>query len=551
MTFTPGGYAAPKPPRTGWLGRAILPAAAFSPDAQPSHPDRASRYNEPAGSLREHARNDPGCGTDQVSSAAGREIKLYTHDMTPSKAIKAGDVFVAGGLPTLTYISRSQNNLEQAVLDYLEERHRILSVSGPTKTGKTVLMKRMLRDEDAIWLSGGTISSIQDFWSLIADELQLFTQIETTDATTETEGRTTKGEAAVPIFKASREGQSLSAYEKQDRTARTRPVSAVARERLRSGLYPLVIDDFHYVDQEIQLQIVRGLKDLVFDGLPVIVIAVPHRAYDVIRVEKEMTGRVEQLEVGFWTPSELIEIAHQGFGALNIADENDDIATRLAEESFSSPHLMQDFCLQICKVNNISLKSSSRINLHAPEWSKFFSGRSSSTSKTAFDRLARGPRQRSDRKPRILKRGTATDIYGAVLFAIAFTGPLTSLTYEGLRTALKNVLKDDLPQRHEVTRVLEEMSKIAKGELGGEPVVDYDEGLSTLHISDPYFAFYLRWKINDNVASEADKNVSIPSQELDVDREAEAGMTFKGRTVISGDLVAGDLIYRDDDKPEQ
>jgi len=43
-----------------------------------------------------------------------------------------------------------------------------------------------------------------------------------------------------------------------------------------------------------------------------------------------------------------------------------------------------------------------------------------------------------------------------VLLGIAYTGPLTSLTYEGLRAALKKVLDDELPQRHEVTRVLEE-----------------------------------------------------------------------------------------------
>jgi hypothetical protein len=40
--------------------------------------------------------------------------------------------------------------------------------------------------------------------------------------------------------------------------------------------------------------------------------------------------------------------------------------------------------------------------------------------------------------------------------------------------------------------VLLVMSKIAREQLEGEPVVDYDEGYKTLHISDPFFAFYLR-----------------------------------------------------------
>jgi len=66
----------------------------------------------------------------------------------------------------------------------------------------------------------------------------------------------------------------------------------------------VVIDDFHYMPQHVQLGIVRGLKDLVFQGLGVVLAAVPHRAYDAVRVEKEMTGRVVQLPIDFWSEEE-------------------------------------------------------------------------------------------------------------------------------------------------------------------------------------------------------------------------------------------------------
>lgn len=39
--------------------------------------------------------------------------------------------------------------------------------------------------------------------------------------------------------------------------------------------------------------------------------------------------------------------------------------------------------------------------------------------------------------------------------------------------------------------MLDQMTQIARDKVEGEPVLD-DE-LSTVHISDPYFAFYLRW----------------------------------------------------------
>ena len=51
-----------------------------------------------------------------------------------------------------------------------------------------------------------------------------------------------------------------------------------------------------------------------------------------------------------------------------------------------------------------------------------------------------------------------------------------------------------------MTRVLLAMSKIAREQTEGEPVVDYDEDYKTLHISDPFFAFYLRWGIGVDAA---------------------------------------------------
>jgi len=290
---------------------------------------------------------------------------------------------VAGGLPALTYVPRDEHGLEQKIADYIDERYRILSVSGPTKTGKTVLLRKALKDTQAIWVSGGAISDIDDFWATVVDGLRLCVRIEEATRATPDSNTSMSGMTG--------EEQSFASSSTEDRAAMNRSASAAARGALRSNLSPLVIDDFHYISSDVQLQIVRGLKDLVFEGLPVIVISVPHRAYDVVRVEKEMTGRVEQVEVGFWSNDELMAIAHRGFSALNISDKRDKIARRLASESFSSPHLMQDFCLQVCKVNGIRESARDAVVLKAPEWGSFFAGRSASAAKTAFQILARGP----------------------------------------------------------------------------------------------------------------------------------------------------------------
>jgi len=386
--------------------------------------------------------------------------------------------------------------LEDEVAAYLSNRHKILSVSGPTKTGKTVLLRSQVTDDlNPLWLSGGVISSVDDFWAAVADELGVPTEVGMDGGVSQTETGQWSGELNVGAAKGGRaKDRSVTRDRRMSERTTRLPKQASRRKLLDDPDHVIIIDDFHYVPSAVQLEIVRGTKDLVFEGVGFIVAAVPHRAYDVVRVEKEMTGRVAQLEVGFWNPQDLKRIATAGFAALNVV-ASDALLQRLVDESFQSPHLMQEFCRQLCSVAGISETCPKPTVINEPEWSSFFAQLAPGTSKAAFDLLARGPRQRSDRKVRHLRDGQQTDIYGAVLRAIAATGPLTELKYEELRSALRSVLAptDDPPQKHEVTRVLDEMTKIAREQIDGEPVVDYDGELATLYISDPYFAYWLRW----------------------------------------------------------
>lgn len=412
--------------------------------------------------------------------------------------MRLAEVFVPGGLPSVTYVPRDSLRLERRVTDYLDEKLQILSVSGPTKSGKTVLLKRVV--ENATWVSGGGITNAEGFWTDVRDQLGVHSEETKTVERTAADSQQTTGSAELSVPGVARGGVERG-LTIQDAEARSQ-MRTVSRGPMRAALdgllsldRPLVVDDFHYIPAKVQLEIVRALKAPVFEGLPVIFASVPHRAFDVVRVEKEMTGRVEHLQVSFWSGPELETIATRGFHALNVSASEEEIR-RLAGEAFGSPHLMQDFCRQWCRDAEVRQAQTEPRRLPPPtSWDTFFEDRADNASKRAFDMLARGPRQRTDRKIRELKEGTTTDIYGAVLTAIAATGPRTELTYEELRTSLRNVLASEPPQRHEVTRVLEEITKIAREQIEGEPVVDYDEDLSTLYISDPFFAYYLRWAV--------------------------------------------------------
>ncbi len=260
---------------------------------------------------------------------------------------------------------------------------------------------------------------------------------------------------------------------------------------------PIIIDDFHYIPHHVQTNIIRSMKNPIFEGVRLVLISVPHRAYDTVKIESEMTGRVQQLKIPLWEIDELKEIATKGFPLLNIKP-HDEISEILANESFGNPQLMQEFCVNICKFNQISETAPAPLMLTGNPKSEFFTTIAEIiTSKTDFELLARGPRQRTDRAKREFIDGSIGDIYLAILVALANTGPKTTVTYEELRSKLRIVLKGDLPQLQQVSRVLAKMQELSSLSEGKPRILEWDNISNTLYLLDPYFAFYLRWAIRD------------------------------------------------------
>lgn len=412
--------------------------------------------------------------------------------------MKATEVFISGGLPTVTYNPRTHLELEKKLIDYIDTGYKLISVTGPTKSGKTVLCTKLIPQEKCVFLSGGAISNENDFWESILNELdiEIDDSISVGKSKTTEEGGEIEGGIDVGLFKlGSKVGDKETHSDDSTRTSiKIRSLKLKALNALQEMNIALLIDDFHYIEQDLQRTIIRAIKQPIFKGLRVIILAVPHRAFDALRVETEMTGRVVQLPISLWDVQELKEIAIKGFHNLNVTC-SDKIIERLANESYGSPHLMQEFCLRLCKINGITETiEGENIEIPEPNFTDFFTNIVSSiSSKVAFERLAKGPRQRADRVQRELSNGETVDIYTATLHGIAETGPKMEIAYEELRGSLKKVLAENIPQGHEITRVLSKMDEIAKEELHGEPVIDWDKENTKLYISDPFFAFYLRW----------------------------------------------------------
>lgn len=202
------------------------------------------------------------------------------------------DVFVPGGLPQHTYNPRESLQLEAKLADATKNLCKLVVVTGHTKSGKTVLARKIIPRDKAIWVDAGMVSQEDDFWQLIINDLNLAQgyQKQVTEESAKTLG--TKGEVQASFLVAKASGElDFNLSEKLGNTvSSSRYLSSrvAALHGLRTCFTPLVIDDFHYLPNELQGNLVRALKPLIFDGLPVVIIAIPHRRYEAMKVEREI-----------------------------------------------------------------------------------------------------------------------------------------------------------------------------------------------------------------------------------------------------------------------
>lgn len=403
--------------------------------------------------------------------------------------MKSSEVFVAGGLPTVTYVGREELDLESELRAEVVEGFKIVCVTGPTKSGKTVLCRRTLGNDNCIWISGGQIQDSKDCWEQLIGKIGL-----TLEETITEKSSVSGGIKALLQWKAKVESGSTYRL--------TQSMKSEALSYARETGLTLLVDDFHYMPEIVQREFVRAVKNEVFDGLRVVLIAVPHYAFSAINVASEMEGRFAQIEIPKWKIDHLKKIATLGFSELKIEIE-DAIVGKLASESFGSPLLMQRFCLRLCFSYEIeeTLKTSKNIDPTDAKLNSIFKNVAKHFGLPAYRKLLAGPQSRKDRLQRQLRDSVGkADIYQCILYAIAKTGPRPSIAYNEIRSTLQDLLvESDVPQKNQVTNAISHMVNIAKDKIEGEPVIDWADDV--LYLTDPFLMFYMRWVIKPKLSA--------------------------------------------------
>jgi hypothetical protein len=414
--------------------------------------------------------------------------------------IKATAVFVPGAYPQHTYVLRGEG-LEEALRNAIDTPGQLVSLAGPSKSGKTVLVEKVVGRDLLISISGASLGSPDDVWNRILDWMDIPDSTSSNKTTSGTigGGAAISGAAGLPIFaKAEVTGSANTALAREsgsEMVSERHGLKQVVHE-IGNSDYVVLIDDFHYMAREVQAEVAKALKEAIRLGVKVVTAAVSHRGDDVVRANPELRGRVRAIDLRYWDSDQLREIADRGFDVLNVKMPKTAI-DKFANESAGSPQLMQSMCLQACFVSGLREKTPQAqiADVNADKLQHILEQTSASTDfRSLVDVLDSGPPTRgTERKTYDFKDNTRGDVYRCVLKAVAADPPKLSFPYNELLARTTMVCTSESPVGSSVTGTCLQLSKLAQDKFPNERAIDWDEQKQVLDIPDPYLLFYLRW----------------------------------------------------------
>lgn len=438
-------------------------------------------------------------GEFDLNIRVSRNFRYSGEKAVDPTTLKPITVFTPNDYPHITYVNRIVTpSLEDRLKQALSTPKEVISISGPSKSGKSVLIEKIVGSDNLITISGSEITSAISLWDRVLDWIGApISYSNTTEKSTSgTKASSISGTAGIPMVASgnllagtqSTEGNKAASTASYNRGGLTQ-----VQKEIADSSFCILIDDFHYIQRELQIEVGRQIKTAAERGIRILVASVPHRSDDVVRGNAELRGRTQNIDTEFWKDSELFEIARLGFEALNI-NISHDIFRELAKNACGSPQLMQRICLNVCinlgVIHGYSVAryiSDKEINLR----DVLAITSTSADYKTLLTTMHQGPKTRGmERNKYNFIDGSRGDVYRCILLAIQKDPPLMNFPYDILMERVKSVCVGDAPAGRGVTEACSQISGFASADRTVE--FDKDSDVETFYISDPYWLFYLR-----------------------------------------------------------
>ena len=415
------------------------------------------------------------------------------------KTVELNKIFTPGSQPDVTYNDRINIQLEEKLENLVYFAGTLGVVSGKSKLGKTVLVKRKFSNSEVIFIEEQDINN-RTIEEVIHEKLGIAKTTKTTTSKSKYnfgfESEVGMGTPNFFDFLKLRGAIKSNTYHQEIEDVTqiiTSNLFQLAMDFLIDNNIKLIFDDFHYINPKQQKDIIHRLKEPISRGLRVLLVLIPMRLNQPIEIETDMKGRVEYIVVPSWSNEELRYIAIKGFEELN-AEISEELLNSFVENSFKNPFLMQKICAQYCLTKHLKERSQEKISFEYDKnevetiYKSIDTGENETVRKLREGKPTKGTR----RKLYSLKDGTDADIYTILIKVLSKLCHQDKIAYtDFVEEVRKSLAEDKSIQNNQITSTLKNISEIAESIFPKEPVVIFKD--NQIMIDNDMFRFSLRW----------------------------------------------------------
>jgi hypothetical protein len=407
-------------------------------------------------------------------------------------------VFKTVGQPTVTYVERESGALERELNGALNEKGQLCLISGPSKTGKTTLYREVLRRraEEPLVVRCDRTMKADSVWLRALEEVN-FERVESRTRT-----RKVGGTAEVEVggklgwawlAEASSRLKGTITGARDDAEVRQRvlgsPGADILIPILTDTTYRLIIEDFHYLPDEEKVTLFEQWKRFTDSEVSVIVLGTTHRAVEIANSNKDLIGRICQINVGNWKIVDLKKVCEKGFSYLKINVPTACVTT-IAREAVGLPIIVQQVCLTLLTsageeyihqvVGRSDLVQSEAVSraLHEVAVKRY------AQFEDYYNTLVRGPREKARRY-----RTYEIVLLCFQLDPIKFSLPKSEIIDRIGKLSLSEENKPPVPSLNSTLAALSKFQESRNLEL-----LEWQSSQQTLHIIEPAFLFFVRWR---------------------------------------------------------
>lgn len=411
---------------------------------------------------------------------------------------KIAEVFKTIGQPTVTYVRRDSGELENRLNSALNESGQLCLVTGPSKTGKTTLYREVLKSRNQIPLivQCNRTKRCRDIWceALEAVEFSRVTETSRGGGAEFSAAAEAGGDIGWAwLAKASGKATLSAAKTLSEEECRARILADPGPELLipvlKNTNYVLVIEDFHYLDDDEKVLLFQQWKRFVDNEVSVLVLGTTHRAVDIANSNKDLVGRISQVDVGHWSNEDLGQIVVKGFKHLKIPLQPS-VTAILAPEAVGLPIIVQQVCHNLFSSREIEYadqikrgkfsldESDVRKCLHNVARNKY------TQFESYYNTIISGPREKA-RKYRT---------YELVLACFTLDPIKFSLKRRDIddRLSRLEVLPEEKPPAASLNSTLGALKKFQENR--NIELLEWRPNEDKLYIIEPSFLFYVRWR---------------------------------------------------------